>query len=142
MKKIIMIVVFLVLSSGAYFTVMAERLALIETSGMIFKDKLEVLAFDDPDIKGVTCFITMPKRSLSFEDQTNTSISCRKISKISGLVGSKKKIFRGNKSLFFKSMYVDRVYDKKRSSLLYVSYTEKLSGDNASNSISVVTLDR
>ena len=37
-------------------------------------------------------------------------------------------------------MYVDRIYDKKRNVLVYVSYTEKLSGDNANNSISIEQL--
>ena len=38
----------------------------------IYKRQLEVQAFDD----GSTCYISMPKRALSFEDQTDSSISC------------------------------------------------------------------
>jgi len=119
----------------------AEVLAKIKTSGMIFKDTLEVLAFDDPDITGATCFVTLPKRALSLEDQSDTSISCRKVGEITGKISSREKIFRNRKSVFFKSMYVDRIFDEKRNVLVYVSYTKKLSGDNASNSISVIPLN-
>lgn len=119
----------------------AETLATIKTSGMIFKDTLEVLAFDDPDVAGATCFVTLPKRALSMEDQTDTSISCRKVAEITGKMTSREKIFRNRKSVFFKSMFVDRIFDEKRNVLVYVSYTKKLSGDNASNSISVIPLN-
>lgn len=119
----------------------AQHLGTIETSGMLFKDKLEIHAFDDPTIKGVTCFVTLPKRSMSIEDQTDTSIACRKVGKIDGNLVSQKQIFKRSKSWFLKSMYVDRIWDAKRKSLVYVSYTKKMSGDNANNSVSVVTLN-
>lgn len=120
----------------------AEMLTKIKTSGMVIKDTLEVHAYDDPNIEGVTCYVTLPKRSLSLVDQTNTSISCRKTGVIKGAIKSQKQIFRAKKSWLIKSMYVDRVYDSKRNVLVYVSYTKKLSGDNASNSVSVVVLDK
>ena len=61
---------------------------------MLFKDSLEIHVFDDPQIKGISCYVTSPKRSLSFEDQTDSSISCRKVSAISGSLTSKRKIFK------------------------------------------------
>ena len=114
----------------------------VETSGLMFKDKIEIYSFSDPTINGVVCHITMPKRSMSFEDQTNSSISCRQSS--SSVTGKfnvdARNLFKGNKGLFFKSMTVDRFYDKENNSLVYISYTKKLSGDNASHSISTVPL--
>jgi CreA protein len=121
--------------------VQSEMLGKIETSGMLFKDTLEVHAFDDPDIAGITCYVTLPKRSLSITDQTDTSISCRKVGHISGRIASKKKIFKNKKSWFIKSMFIDRIYDKNRNVVVYISYTKKMSGDNANNSVSVVALN-
>lgn len=118
----------------------AEVLGSIETSGMVFKDSLQIEAFDDPYLSGVTCYIALPKKSLSFSDQTDASISCRKTGKITGKLKSKKRIFKEKKGIFVKSLYVDRIYDVKRNVLIYVSYTSKLSGDNASNSVSVVVV--
>lgn len=121
--------------------VKAQHLGTIETSGMVFKDRLKTHAFDDPTIKGVTCFVTLPKRTLAIEDQTDTSIACRKVGKIEGNLVSQKQIFKHSKSWFLKSLYVDRIWDAKRKSLVYVSYTKKMAGDNANNSVSVVTLN-
>jgi catabolite regulation protein CreA len=90
---------FLVLAAASISV--AETLATIKTTGVIFKDTLEVLAFDDPDISGATCFVTLPKRTLSLEDQSDTSISCRKVGKLTGNISSREKIFRNRKSLFF-----------------------------------------
>jgi len=122
--------------------VKAEEIGTVESSGILFKDTIETHAFDDPEYKGVTCYVTLPKRSMSFEDQTNSSIACRKIdnSVING--SSANNIFSASKGLFAKMLIVDRFFDKKRNVLVYIAYTEKLSGDNASHSISVVPLNK
>lgn len=122
-------------------TANAEMIARVETSGMFFKDHLEIHAFNDPTIKGISCYVTMPKRSLSFEDQSNSSISCRQVGTISGNLTAAKSVFTGSKGAFFKSFRVDRFYDKARNVMVYLAYTKKLSGDNASHSISVVPLN-
>lgn len=141
MKKILNKII---LTLGAvaitFSTLSAEKIGEIKTSGIVFKDKLEILAFNDPGIKGVTCYVTSPKKSLSFEDPTDASISCRKTGEIKGVMRSGKRIFKNSKGLFVKSLYVDRIYDYKRKVLVYVSYTGKLSGTNANNSISVVRI--
>ena len=119
----------------------AEKLYKAKTSGLVLKDSIELHVVDDPDIKGIACYFTLPKRSMSISDQTNTSISCRKVGKISGKIKSKKKVFSASKSWLVKKLVIDRIYDKKRNALVYMSYTKKMSGDNASNSVSVVVLD-
>lgn len=118
----------------------AEMLHTVKTSGFLVKDTIEIHAFDDPTIKGVSCYYTLPKRSLSFEDQTNSSISCRQVGLIKGNLSTKTNVMSSSKSWFFKSLKMDRVYDKRRNVLIYFTYTKKLSGDNASNSISVVPI--
>lgn len=122
--------------------VLADKLYEVKTSGIMIKDSLEVHVMDDPTIDGITCYYTLPKRSLSFEDQTNTSISCRQVGRINGNLTSKKNVMSASKSWFFKSLKMDRIYDKKRNVLIYVTYTKKLAGDNASNSISVVPIKK
>jgi CreA protein len=130
------------LIAGIFVTlpVQAEMLHKVKTSGMMIKDSLEIHAMDDPDIKGVTCYYTLPKRTLSVEDQTDSSISCRQVGPISGELSTKESIMKSSKSWFIKELYIDRIYDKGRNVLIYVSYTKKLTGDNANNSISVVPI--
>jgi len=135
MSKIILVVLLLVSAA------MADKLAVIATSGLIFKDKLEILSFEDPDIRGVVCYVTLPKRAMAFEDPTDTAISCSRVSEISGEISSRSHIFKQSKDWFDKNMYVDRIYDKKHNVLVYVSYTKKISGDKSANSgISVIPI--
>lgn len=119
----------------------AEMIAKVETSGLFVKDTLEVHAFNDPTIQGITCYVTMPKRAMSFEDQTNSSISCRQVGAISGPMTNAASVFSARKGGWFKAFRVDRFYDKARNVMVYLAYTTKLSGDNASHSISVVPLN-
>ena len=58
MKKINFMVFFLLVA----FNCNAEMIGEIRTSGLLIKDSLEIHAFDDPDIKGVTCYVTIPKK--------------------------------------------------------------------------------
>ena len=43
--------------------VLADTIGSVATKGILFKDKLNVEAFDDPTIKGVTCYTTVQKGS-------------------------------------------------------------------------------
>ena len=135
MKKFIVVVVCL-LSMSSYGEVIGKSSA----KGLVFKDTLEVLAFDDPDIKGVTCYTTYYDRALTWDDSSSVSLSCRKTGVISGNLVARPNVFSQSKSLFFKKTVVDRYYDAKRGVLVYVTYTKDTDGENASNSISVVVV--
>ena len=135
MKNIISTIVAIIALSTI---TMAEKIGEVKTSGIFIKDKLEISVFDDG---GVSCYVALPKKSLSFTDQTDASISCRQTGAISEEQKTNKEgVFSEKKSPFFKTMNVSRFYDAKRNVLVYVSYTEKMSGDNANNSISVVVI--
>lgn len=116
----------------------AEMIGKVETSGMIFKDRIEILAFDDPTVKGVACYVTNTVRSMSFEDPSDSSLSCRKIGPISGNLNDQPHLFSQAKNAWFKTVRVDRFWDAERKVLVYISYTTKTSGNNHSHSISVV----
>ena len=113
----------------------------VATSGLIFKDSIEIDAFDDPTLLGIACYVTSPKKSLSLEDPTDSSIACRQVGPISGTPGPAKDIFSKSKNLFFKTMQVDRFYDAKRNVLVYISYVSSTSSKNHSHSVSVVPLN-
>ncbi|BES53102.1 protein CreA [Aeromonas phage phiWae14] len=138
MKKFIQGLMFVcaMLTIGA---VKADTLYEVETSGLVFKDTLSVEVFTDPDYPNVTCYVNLPSRSLSFEDQTDVAMQCVSAPFESGVeLTSRKNIFSQKKGLFFKSMVIDRVYDKEHMNMVYVSYTKKMDGDNASSAITVV----
>ena len=141
MKIIRAVILIGVLISTTYSLAQAETLGEVETSGLLFKDSLTIEAFDDPTLQGVTCYTTVHNKALSFEDSSSTSLSCRKTGKISGPLTDKSSVFSRNKNLFFKKTVVDRFWDSKRRVLVYIAYTTKMTGSNASNSISVVVVD-
>lgn len=115
-----------------------EKIGEVKTTGLIVKDRIEVHVFDDPTIEGVACYVTIPVRTMSFEDPTDSSIACRQVGPIKGNLTTMDNVFKNSKSLFFKTQHVDRMYDPKRKVLIYLTYTTKTSGNNASHSISVV----
>lgn len=138
--KHLLIAISLVLSLCSATTT-AEELFSVSTSGVLFKDSITVEVFDDPTISGISCYIALPDKALSFEDQTDTSLACRQVGPIDiKTLRSQDDIFSRAKGIFFKAMRVDRYYDEKRQVLVYLSYTKKMSGDNAASSISVVSL--
>jgi CreA protein len=111
-------------------------------------DRIAVEAFDDPDVAGVTCYISRArtggiKGALGLaEDPADASIACRQVSPIdvSTLDGIKSphEVFSERASLIFKTTQVVRFWDARRRVLVYLSYTDRIIEGSPKNSISVV----
>ena len=128
MRIFIILLFFSLISSISYSGDMVGKWDL---GGIFFKDKVIVKAFDDPKVKGVTCYVTSISKSLTFTDPSNTSISCVKTGKI--IVGKDvnlspegENIVTEKQSLIWKKMRIRRVYDINRNTLLYVTYVTKM----------------
>jgi CreA protein len=109
-------------------------------------------AVTDPEVSGVTCHVTYFDRGVIdrlrkgkwFEDPSNNSISCRQtgpieIDKIS-LSESGEEVFRAGMSLIWKKLVVNRVYDKKNDTLIYLAHSRELTDGSAKMSISTIPL--
>lgn len=111
-------------------------------SGLIFKDSVEVLSFEDPKIDGVTLYISEFQRSLSaklqkdfFSEPSQASLTCAQTAKIAPKVdlaslpsdGEEVYSERKNLSLATKTLRVRRLYDADHDTLVYVSYSTRLS---------------
>lgn len=115
-------------------------------------DKIVVEAVDDPDVPGVTCYLSRAQTggvsgALGLaEDPAEASISCRQVGPIdeSRLAGLKSggEVFSQRASLVFKRTQVVRFYDAKRRALLYLTYTDRIIEGSPRNSISVVPVNR
>jgi len=141
------IVACLVLFSSS---VLAEEIGSVST---VFKmlganHKIVIEAFDDPKIDGVSCWLSRPKTggikgSLGLaEDRSDGSIACRQIGPIDikDDLENGEKVFNKRTSLIFKSMQVVRFFDKKRNTLIYLVYSDKIIEGSPKNSISVVPI--
>ena len=111
-------------------------------------DKIVVEAFDDPDVPGVTCYMSHArtggiKGAIGLaEDPGEASIACRQVGPIDvtklDKLRSPHEVFSQRASLIFKSTQVTRFWDPKRKALVYLTYTDRIIDGNPQNSISVV----
>ncbi len=113
-------------------------------------DKIVVEAFDDPDVPGVTCYMSHArtggiKSAIGLaEDPGEASIACRRVSPIDAtkldMLKHSEEIFSARASLIFKTTQVVRFWDAKRKALVYLVYTDRIIDGSPRNSISVVPL--
>nr|WP_321466933.1 CreA family protein [uncultured Desulfobulbus sp.] len=132
----------------------AEEIGEVSTTFKLLgaNNKIVIEAFDDPDINGATCYVSRAKTggikgSLGVaEDTSDASISCRQTGPIvlpENVASGKddgKQVFRKSTSLLFKKMQVVRFYDKKRSTLVYLTYSDRVIEGSPKNSISTIVL--
>ena len=111
-------------------------------------DKITIEAIDDPDIPGITCYMSRArtggiKGALGLaEDPPYASISCHQVGPIDvsrlDKVKSPHEVFSERASLIFKTTQVVRFWDAKRRALIYLTYTDRIIEGSPQNSISVV----
>lgn len=136
------------------FSLRAEQVGSVDTVFKLFgpDHKIVVEAFDDPDVKNVTCYISRAKTGgikggLGLaEDTSDAAISCQQVGPItlSDKIAQGKSegevVFRKRTSLVFKKLQVVRFYDKNRNALIYLSYSDKVVDGSPKNALSAVPI--
>jgi CreA protein len=113
--------------------------------------KIVVEAFDDPKIDGVTCFLSMARTggisgSLGLADDPSVaSIACRQVGPITftkaiSLDEEGERVFKTRQSVLFKKLQVVRFLDKRRNTLIYLAFSDKLIDGSPQNAISAVAM--
>jgi len=135
-------------------TAFAEEVGSLDT---VFKEfgpdhKIVVEAFDDPDVKNVTCYISRAKTGgikggLGLaEDTADAAISCQQVGpvelsdKIKNGKAQGDVVFQKRTSLVFKKLQVVRFYDPKRNTLAYLAYSDKVVEGSPKNALSAVPI--
>ncbi|MFC0228796.1 protein CreA [Serratia aquatilis] len=132
----------------------AEQVGSVDTVFKLFgpDHKIVVEAFDDPDVKNVTCYISRAKTGglkggLGLaEDTSDAAISCQQIGPIvlSDKIKNGKKegtvVFQKRTSLVFKKLQVVRFYDASRNALIYLSYSDRVIDGSPKNALSAVPI--
>lgn len=132
----------------------AEEIGRVSTTFKFLgaNDRIVIEAFDDPDIKGATCYVSRAKTggvagSLGVaEDTSDASISCRQTGpivlpdRVASGRDDGKQVFKKSTNLLFKKVQVVRFYDKKRSTLVYLTYSDKLIEGSPKNSLSTIVI--
>ena len=111
-----------------------------------------VEALADPKVQGVTCHVTYFDRSIIdrlskgnwFEDPSNNSIACRQTGPIEigdiDLSKEGEEVFREGLSIIWKSLVVNRIYDKQNDTLVYLVHSRQVVEGSAKMAISTVPL--
>lgn len=144
MKKILSALAFLTASLGA----LAETVGEVSTTFKLLSpnDKVVVDVFDDPQVEGVSCYLSHAKTggykgALGLaEDTSDASVACRQVGPISfkGKIDKQDEVFNARSSFLFKHVRVVRMVDSKRNTLIYLVYSDKLIDGSPKNSVTAV----
>ena len=111
--------------------------------------KIIVEAYDDPLVKGVTCYVSRAKTGgISgavglAEDTADASIACRQVGPISFAkpLPAQEEVFSQRISILFKKLQVIRMVDATRNTLVYLTYSDRLIEGSPKNSVTAVPVD-
>ena len=130
--------------------VRAETIGSVDTTFRMVgaNDAIEIDAFDDPKVEGVTCHLSravtggVGKWVGTSVDTSDASIACRQIGpiRITEPLADGERVFSERRSLIFKTLQVVRFCDRKRNTLVYLVYSTKVVEGSPKNSISTVPL--
>ncbi|MCB1445676.1 MAG: CreA family protein [Rhizobiaceae bacterium] len=109
-------------------------------------------AVADPKVQGVTCHVAYFDRGIIdrlskgnwFEDPSNASISCNRTGPV--VIGdidldqSGEEVFKSGLSLIWKSLVVNRIYDRKNDALVYLIHSRQVVDGSAKMAVSTVPL--
>ena len=148
MTKLMLMSALLLVSAGSA----AEDIGCTSTTFRLFgaNDKVCVYAFDDPRIPGVSCHVSQArtggvKGSLGVaEDPSRFAIACRQTGPIAipEKLPKEENVFSDNTSILFKETKVIRMFDSKRSTLVYVAISRRVIEGSPMNSLSTVPVQR
>ncbi|CAG2129950.1 hypothetical protein D3C81_1087700 [compost metagenome] len=125
----------------------AEEIGSVSTNFRVTgSDKVVIEAYDDPQVDGITCYVSRArtggiKGSLGMaEDPPEASIACRQVGPISfkGPVKAQEDVFSERMSILFKTLHVVRAVDRKRNTLVYLTYSDRIVSGSPQNAVTAV----
>ena len=145
MKKIMCLTMMLLLAAcGKDSDKIGEASTVFNLLGK--NDRIEVEAFDDPDVRGLSCFLSYAKKgglkeTVNLEeDASDASVSCVQTAPIvefnENVVAKPRQVFKRDASFAFKSLQIIRYYDVKRKAFAYLVYSDKIIQGSPKNSLS------
>lgn len=151
MNKLKAILALAVLVLAASFFVKdanATQIGEVDTTVRIGKnDRIIVEVFDDPKVKGVSCYVSrartggMSAMIGMAEDTSDASIACRQVGtsvQFTEKLPLQESVFSARTSILFKKLQVIRMVDPARNTLIYLTYSDKLIDGSPKNSVTAV----
>jgi CreA protein len=131
--------------------VRADQVGEVSTAFILIgaNHKVVVDAYDDPKVKGITCYVSRAKTGGMMgaiglaEDKAEASIACRQVGPIAFTdkkMDDQEEMFNERISAVFKKLRVVRMVDRKRNVLVYLTYSDRLIDGSPQNSVTAVPL--
>jgi CreA protein len=144
------LVLFFCLPLAGMNSAWADDIGCLDTTFKLLSpnDSVCVSAFEDPNVRGVTCHISQARKGgwgsvvgLA-EDPSRFSIACRQTGPIylPEKLPKQENVFSEKTSIFFKNTKVIRMFDKQHNTLIYLAVSKKLIEGSPQNSISTVPI--
>ena len=123
----------------------------ITNLGLTRSHRVVVERFDDPDVQGVSCYISQPRTGgvsgmvgLA-EDPARFALSCVTTGTVRVTDGARRgqrgeNVYESNTSLFFKETRVHRFLDEERGVVIYMAWSTKLVDGSPYNAVAVVPI--
>lgn len=148
-KSIMSLLVGMMMACLSVVSLASEEIGSVSTNFKAFgpNDKIVLSVFDDPDVQGVSCYLSSAKTGgLSgavglASDSSDAAVSCLQTGKVTvpDSLDSGKEAFSARRSLIFKELHVVRFIDKQRKMLIYMTFSDHLIDGSPKNSISAVS---
>jgi catabolite regulation protein CreA len=118
----------------------------LKGSGLVFKDTLQIERFEDPKVRGVVLYVSNFDRPITeklsggnfFNDPSYASVACARTGPVTiadtinkSLQGEE--VFEESRSLLFKTLRVQRIYDEEKKTVVYVSFNTRLDKNDDTN---------
>jgi CreA protein len=139
---------FAALTIAALSVLHAETVGDVSTTFRLLgaNNKIVVDVFDDPKVNGVSCYLSHAKTggikgSLGLaEDTSDASVACRQVGPIAfnGSFPKEEEVFSERSSFLFKHVRVVRMADRKRNTLVYLVYSDRVIEGSPKNSVTAV----
>jgi CreA protein len=131
---------------------LAEELGSVNTEFKLLgpDHKIEVEAYDDPKVGGITCYVSRARTGGIMgglglaEDKAEASIACRQVGPIvfKEPLKRQEEVFSERMSVLFKKLRIVRIVDTRRNALVYLTYSDRLIDGSPQNSVTAVPVDR
>ena len=152
MKIILFTFAFLFIFSAQGFASDSREIGAISTGFKLIgpNHKIIVTAFEDPKVKGITCYVARPRKGgikggLGLaEDPSLASVYCAQTGPVSYSKAVSKdedgeQVFDESRSIIFKTLDVKRLVDIQNGTLVYVVRTSRIIEGSPDTSVSVVS---
>lgn len=119
MLKKILVLIFLLFFAYISVGYCDDIIGRINDIGSNPSERTTVYVFQDPDVPGVSCYLSIPENGISVSP-TNMAIRFVKTGPITQRPSNRSRVFTIAQLPIFRLLKIDRIYDSQRNAIVYL----------------------